>query len=173
MGADSMVDFDSIQGTIEATDTLVHARSISAAFVEGSTWTTVSDGYGWNVTTDTNYAVTTITIPEGANNVIRIKVFAMSWVTEADGMELEFQGRGSQSDETFSAETISVTSKGSTTTGITSGDRVYWTFTASDDTDIDDLTAGDTVQIVVFHEAADGANCATNGVFQTVIIEYV
>ena len=52
-------------------------------------------------------------------------------------------------------------------------DVIYWTITASDDADIDDMIGADQIMIKVLHEAASGPSCQTDAVFTCVIIEYV
>jgi len=104
---------------------------------------------------------------------VQIRIKAVSIVLEADAMRLQIDGYGGASNEAEGTETIALANQASTSTNFGANDYIYWLLTASDDADIDDLTRGDTVQIKVQHDAAGGANCETDAVFQTLEIDYV
>jgi parallel beta-helix repeat protein len=108
-------------------------------------------------------ALAKIKLPLDLQKVVRIKVWGIAQVAEADGMQLQVASTGAGGDnEAWNAEAIAVASKTSTTLNFAVGDVVQWTFTSSDDADIGDLAAGDFLQWCCVYAAASGANCATD-----------
>jgi hypothetical protein len=117
--------------------------------------------------------VATFLLPLDVQQVVQFKVAANSIVTEADAMRLEIAAQGGGDNEAYNAEAIAVADKASTSTNFAAGDYIYWLITASDDVDVDDFVGGDHVQFKVLHEAAGGADAATDAVFESVTVEYV
>jgi len=156
----------------EGTDTML--LSISTPFVIGTTYNPTSgEIQGWNITLNTNYASTAITLPMYVQQVVRIKIYGAFWVADADKMTLQIEINGGTSDEAFNTENIAIATHLSTTSNFALNDIGYWTITASDDADIGHLLGGDSLQIIIFHEAASGANVETALCARDVIFEFV
>jgi hypothetical protein len=88
-------------------------------------------------------------------------------------MRVEISAQGGGDNEAYNAEAISVVDHPSTSTNFAANDYIYWIVDAGDDADVDDFVGGDHVQFKVLHEAAGGADAATDAVFESVTVEYV
>lgn len=144
-------------------------ESVKVPFVDGS----VADDRGWDIDGAAEYARAYAFLPTGLQEIIRIKIYAMSVVTEADAMRLEIAMNGAADNEAYNTEAISVVDKASTSSNFAANDIIYWIINSSDDSDIADLAGGDSLDIKVLHEAAGGDDCATDARFRTVEIQYV
>jgi hypothetical protein len=148
--------------------------SFSMPFIAGTTrLDTAGAAWGYEIDANAEYAVANQRIPDYVQQVVQLKIQANSIVVEADAMRLEIAGQGGGDNEAYNAETIAIADKASTSTNFAANDQIYWTLTASDDADIDDFVGGDLIAIKVLHEAAGGADCATDAVFVDVLVEYV
>ena len=127
---------------------------------------------GWQVNAATEWAITKGHVPDDYLTFVSLEIYGVTEVTEADEMRLELSMYGAASDEPFATETISVADKDSETTGMTLGDVVYWKFVLADDADFGDLTAGDSLQIKVIHEAAGGGSIDTQAIMRYCVLEY-
>lgn len=129
---------------------------------------------GWEIDANNEWAIALGVMPQGCQQSLRIKVWAVSLAATAAGvnMRLELVANAGRSGEAFNAEAIAVANHDSVETNLAINDIVHWIFDATDDVDIDDLVAGDEVEIKVKHEAADG-EAATDAVFRCATIEYV
>jgi hypothetical protein len=153
---------------------LTRFRSLTYPFTNGTTrLDTAGAGWGWEIDANAEYAAATFLLPLDVQQVIAFKVAANSIVLEADAMRVEIAAQGGGDNEAYNAEAIAVADKPSTSTNFAAGDYIYWLITATDDADVDDFVGGDHVQFKVLHEAAGGADCATDAVFESVTVEYV
>jgi len=118
-------------------------------------------------------AIAKRTLPLWVKQVVQIKVYAISLLTEADAMRLEILIDAGISNEAYNAEAIAVVNKASVTTNFAANDVIYWLLTAADDVDVDDLIGGDHCSIIVRHEVAGNGDCETDAVFGDVLFEYV
>lgn len=118
-------------------------------------------------------AIAKRTLPLWVKQVVQIKVYAISLLTEADAMRLEILIDAGISNEAYNAEAIAVVNKASATTNFAANDIIYWLLTAADDVDVDDLIGGDHCSIIVRHEIAGNGDCETDAVFGDVLFEYV
>lgn len=154
------------------TNTILHR--IGAPFIEGTTFLSTSGApQGWEIDANTEYAIAFIVMPANVYESFRINVYGYAIAADNEGMTLELQAYAGQSSQQFDAEAITIATWNSTTTAIAADDALYWSATASDDTDIDELAAGDIVQIKVLHEALSGGSIATDAVLTYVEIEYL
>jgi len=154
------------------TDTIL--ETLTATFVEGTAYnSTAGKAQGWQIDAGGEWATTAITLPESIQQIVRIKIYAVSMVVEAEEMNLELEAYGAASNETFTTETITIATWQSTTTNFSPLDIIYWTATASDDADIGHLLGGDSLQIKVLHEAAAAPDGQTEAIMRCVTIEYV
>jgi len=153
------------------TDTIL--PTITAPFVIGSTYNPITgEIQGWNITIGGDYASTAIVLPEEVHQVIRFKIYGASWIAELHNMTLQIEINGASSNEPFNTENIAIATLNSTTLNFAAHDVIYWTIDANDDADVDDLVGGDSLQIIIFHDAASGGACATNMAVRDIIIEY-
>jgi len=107
-------------------------------------------------------ALAKIKLPADLQQIVRIKVFGIAQVAEADGMQLLIAAGSGIDNEAWNAEAIAVASKTSSTLNFANLDVVQWVFTSADDSDIGDLAAGDFLQWCCYYAAASGGNCATD-----------
>ena len=124
--------------------------------------TTAANPMGIEVDAANEGALAKIKLPTDLQQVIRIKVWAISNITEADAMRLEVAAAAGGDNEAWNAETIAVADKPSTSTNFAVEDVIYWTFTSADDADIGDLGPGDLLQWCIYYETAGGADCETD-----------
>lgn len=154
--------------------TAIKLRSIIVPFIEGSVLLAAGvNGWGWDIDLGGEYALAVAYLPLAVHQTVFIRINAVAGVADVDAMRLQIDAYGGASDEALGTETIAIVDKASTTTNFADNDYIYWLLTTSDDADIDDFTGGDMIQILVQHEAAGGADCATHAVFQTAEILYV
>jgi len=146
--------------------------TIVLPFINGTTFLSSGNAWGWEIDADTEYAVVSGYLPIDVQQVIRIKIVAVSLVTETDGMRLEFTGYGGASNEPYNQATITAINETSVTLNFATDDYIHWTIDYNDDTDIVNLSGGDFVQFKVKHEAVGNGDCATDAVFLCAIIEY-
>jgi len=166
--------YNNASGPINDLGTGTILSTLILPFVDGTTFLS-ADGaaWGWEIDLATEYAIALGHLPEEVQGVVRVNVRAVSFVAEADAMRLEINGYGGAANEAFSQETIAVANKPSATTNFAANDYVVWTLTSADDADIGHLLGADSVMFKVLHEAAGGADCATDAVFLCVEIQYV
>lgn len=140
--------------------------TMRAAFVKElgtATWIVAAgSAMGIDIDAADEGAVVKIKLPLDLQQVVRIRVFGIAQVAEADGMQLLIAAGAGIDNETWNAEAIAVASKTSSTLNFANLDVIQWVFTSADDSDIGDLSAGDFLQWCCYYAAASGANCATD-----------
>jgi parallel beta-helix repeat protein len=137
-----------------------------APFVDGSD----PQDSGYLVDANTEYARSYLRLPDKVHQVVRMKVYARSVILEADKMRAEFVVYGGADNEAYNTHNGSVANHRSTSSNFAADDVIYWTLTTAG---VLALLGGDSIEIKVLHEAAGNGDCATNGYFRTVEIEYV
>lgn len=142
---------------------------MTVPFINGS----VYDDRGYDIDLGGEYAATFFQLPDDYQELIDLRIWAYSVVAEADAMRLEIVANGGASNEPYNTEGISVVDKASETTNFAADDIIYWELTSSDDADLGHLAAGDSVELKVLHEAAGGADCATDARFRFIELRYV
>ena len=128
---------------------------------------------GWEIDAAGEWAIALGQLPLKLRRVVRIKIWAVSNVLEADHMRLEININAGASNEPYTTEAIAVANKPSETSNFAVNDVIYWEIDPSDDPDIGDLAGGDSLGIKVLHEAAGDGDIATDAVLRCVEIEYV
>jgi hypothetical protein len=148
--------------------------AFSMPFVAGTTrLDTAGAAWGYEIDANAEYAVANARVPDHVQQVVQWRIQANSLVLEADAMRLEIVGQGGGDNEAYNAEAVAVADKPSVSTNFVAGDQIYWLITNSDDADVDDFVGGDLLAVKVLHEAAGGADCATDAVFINVTVDYV
>jgi parallel beta-helix repeat protein len=125
---------------------------------------------GYLIDADTEYARAWLRLPDKVAQVVRMKVYARSVVTEADKMRAEFVVYGAADNENYQTHNGSIANHPSSSSNFAADDVIYWTLTTAG---VLALLGGDSVEVKVIHEAAGNGDCATDGYFRTVEIEYV
>lgn len=152
------------------TDTKMSTMTLS--FIEGTTLLS-SAPFGWEIDAGSEYSLALGALPLEAQQVVRWKIFATSVVTETHNMTLQILGYGGADNQPYSTETVSIGTLNSTSLNFAANDVIFWTVTATDDIDLEEMFGGDQIMIQVLHEAASGGACETDAIFTCVIIEYV
>jgi len=129
--------------------------------------TTAAAPMGIDIDAADEGALAKIKLPSDLQQVVRIKVFGIAQVAEADHMVLTVAaGAGVDTvatpHEAWNAEAIAVAAKPSTTVNFANLDVIQWVFTPADDADIGHLTADDFLQWCCYYNAIVGADCATD-----------
>ena len=148
----------------EGTDTKL--ASITVSFCDG----TEPLDSGFLIDLAAEYARAFAFLNIEVTQVVRIKVYARSVVAEVHEMELEMVIYGGADNQAYTTHNGSVAQLDSTSVNFGADDIIYWTITEAG---VLALLGGDSMEIKVLHEAAEGDNCATNAYFRTVTIEYV
>ena len=149
---------------------------VHLSFVDG-TESITADGApkGWRIDAATEFAVAYGVMPPECQRSVRMKVWAVGLAAPGAGNEmlLNFVANAGQPDEAYSAEAISVAGKANNETAFAINDVVSWTITSADDADVDDLLAGDCIEVKVIYNAAVAPDIATNALLRCVEIQYV
>ena len=153
--------------------TNTNLATLTLPFVDGTQMLNAAAPFGWEIDDATEYAMALGAFPLEVQQVVRWKIWATTVILEADAMRLEIEGYGGASNEAYTTETVAVADHPSETTNFAANDVIYWLLDATDDADIDDMIGGDQIMIKILHEAAGGADCATDAIFTCVGIEYV
>jgi parallel beta-helix repeat protein len=109
-------------------------------------------------------------LPDKVHQVVRIKIYAVSRVAEADHMRLEVIIYGGADNEPYNTHNGSIANHPSTSVNFAVDDVIFWTVTTAGALA---LKGGDSVNIQAVGEVAGGADCATDAYFRTAEIEYV
>lgn len=118
-------------------------------------------------------AYTHVFLPTEVNRVLKIKVYAITNVTDADKMRVEFLFNGGASGEAYNRDVIYTASFASYTSNFAIGNVVYWVITPAQDADVNDLRGGDLFSAKMAGVTNSTADCATDAFFSTIVIEYV
>jgi len=141
-------------------------------FMEGTTMLTAMPT-GWEIDLAAEYAATAFNLPKDLQAILQIKVFATSIVAEADAMHAEFVINAATDNEAYNTHSVNLTDFNSYSTNFGVNDNIEWRITDGDSATIASFAAGDTVLFQVLHEAAGGADCATDAAFHNVQIKYI
>jgi len=135
-------------------------------FVDGS----VADDRGWDIDLAAEYARAYFRLPTDVMQVVRMKIYAYTVVTEADKMRLEIIVNGGADNEAYNTHAYAGANVASASSNFAADDIIHWLIT---DAAVLALVGGDSVEVKVLHEVAGGADCETDARFRTVEIEYV
>lgn len=126
---------------------------------------------GYLIDADTELARAFLFLPaDGEVQQVRfLKIYARGLTTETDGMRLEINVNGGADNQVYTTHATAAPNSPSTSTNIAADDVIYWTLNSAQ---ILALSAGDSIEVKVLHEAAGGADVETNAYFRTVEIGY-
>lgn len=127
-------------------------------------------GGGFRIVAAGQYAWTALRLPDKVHQVVRMKIYAMSEVAEADHMRLELVIFGAADNEAHNTHDGSIANHPSTSVNFAAQDVIFWTVTTAG---VLALLGGDSVVVRALHEVAGNGDCATEASFRTVEIEYV
>jgi len=139
--------------------------SVVVPFVDG----TDPQDSGFLLDADTELARAYLFLPDEVQQVRYLKIYARSVVAEADKMRLEIIVNGGADNEAYTTHQTLAPNTPSTSANFAADDVIYWTLNSAQ---ILALSAGDSIEIKVLHEAAGNGDCATNAYFRTVEIGY-
>jgi len=139
--------------------------SVVVPFVDGTE--PLDSGYLINDATDLARAF--LFLPDEVQQVRYLKIYARGLTTEADAMRLEINVNGAADNQVYTTHQTLAPNTPSTSTNIAADDIIYWTL---DSAQILALSAGDSIEVKVLHEAAGGADVETNAYFRTVEVGY-
>jgi hypothetical protein len=162
-------------GTLVDAGTDTKLASVIVPFVTGTEMVSADAApKGWRVDAAGEFALAFGVMPKACLQSVRIRVHAIGLAAPGagNGMMLQVTADACQPDEAWNAEDVNVT-KASDTLGFAINDGVVWTLTATDDPDVDDLVAGDQIEVKVIYAAAAAPHIATNALLRCVEIEYV
>lgn len=141
-------------------------------FVEGTTMLSTMPT-GWEIDLAAEYAATAFNLPKDLQAILQIVVYATSIVLEADAMHAEFVINAATDNEAYNTHSVNLADFNSYTTNFAANDNIEWRITDSDSATIGSFAAGDTVLFQVLHEAAGGADCATDAAFHNIHVKYI
>lgn len=156
--------------------------NVTGQFLDGGTDTQLavyavpfSDGSdpqdsGYEIDANTEMARAWFRLPPEVQQVVRMNVYARSVVTEAHEMELEMVVNGGADNEAYTTHSGSIAALDSISVNFAADDIIFWRNTEAGTLA---LVGGDSVEVKVLHEVAEGDNCQTDAFFRTVEIEYV
>jgi len=139
--------------------------SVVVPFVDG----TDPQDSGFLIDLDTELARAFLFLPDEVQQVRFLKIYARSGATEADKMRLEINVNGGADNEAYTTHQTLAPNTASTSGNFAANDVIYWTLASAN---ILALSAGDSIEVKVLHEAAGGVDCATNAYIRTVEIGY-
>jgi hypothetical protein len=146
------------------TDTqLLH---VTVPFVDG----TDPQDSGWLVNATTEYTRAFAMLPVEVQQVVRMKVYGRSAVTETHGMLADFTIYGAADNEAYTTHDGSVASRVSTSLNFAADDVIYWTITSAG---VLALLGKDSVQVKAVYRGASSPNIDTQCYFRTVEVEYI
>lgn len=125
---------------------------------------------GYEIDANTEMARAWLRLPPEVQQIVRMKVYARSVVAETHEMELEMVILGGADNEPFGTHDGSIAQLDSASINFAADDIIFWINTEAGTLA---LVGGDSVEVKVLHEAAEGDNCETDAFFRTVEIEYV
>lgn len=129
-----------------------------------------SQDSGYEIDTVDEYARAWLRLPDEVQQVVWIRVYARSVVTETHEMELQMVVEGGADNEPYTTHTGSVAQLDSVSVNFAANDIIYWQNTEAGTLA---LLGGDSVEVKVIHEALEEDNCATDAFFRTVEIGYM
>ena len=141
-----------------------------AAFIVPFSDGTDPQDSGYEIDVAGEYARAWLRLPSHVNQVMKMKVYARSVVAEVHEMELEMVVKGGADNEGYGTHDGSIAQLDSASVNFAADDIIHWVNTEAG---VLALVGGDSVEVKVLHEAAEGDNCETDAFFRTVEIEYV
>jgi hypothetical protein len=147
-------------------------QKIVVPFIYGTAYETFG-GHGWDVDAAGEYAVAHISFPAGVHQPVRVRVHAVSIVTEADAMTAVLSYYGGGDNEAEATHTTYSGDFASATENFAAGDNIKWEWTKNEyTTDGWLLHEGDSAYIKMVGRVLSGGNCATDARFRTVEIDF-
>jgi len=124
---------------------------------------------GYLIDADTELARAFLFLPDEVQQVRFLRIYARAVGASATTMALEINVNGGADNEAYTTHATAAPNTPSTSSNFAANDIIYWTLTSAD---ILALSAGDSVEVKVLHEAANAGGVATNAYIRTVEIGY-
>jgi len=139
--------------------------SVVVPFVDG----TDPQDSGFLINAGGDIARAFLFLPDEVQQVRYIKIYARSVVLEADKMRLEINVNGGADNQAYTTHATAAPNTPSTSANFAADDVIYWTLTSAQ---ILALSAGDSIEVKVLHEAVGNGDIDTQAYFRTVEIGY-
>ena len=123
---------------------------------------------GWLTDAEGEYNTLFVHLPSTVYQIAYIEVWGIAKTTETHGMQLGVTVRGGADNEGYATHTVNFLNVTSTSTNFATDDIIYWTCTSG----LNVITGGDSVIIRSQYAIANGDNCATNCLIQSVVVYY-
>jgi len=124
---------------------------------------------GYLIDGDTDLARAFLFLPDEVQQVRFLKTYARTVVASVPTMALEINVNGGADNEAYTTHQTLALNTPSTSSSFAANDIIYWTLTS---VNILALSAGDSVEVKVLHEAANAGGITTNAYIRTVEIGY-
>lgn len=124
---------------------------------------------GYLIDTIADTARAYLILPLEVQVVIKLKIYARAVDASGTTMALEIKVNGGASNEAYTTHATAAPNTPSITSNFAANDVIYWELTSAQ---IVALLGGDSIQVVVLHEAANAGGVVTNAYLRTVEIEY-
>ncbi|GAI36220.1 unnamed protein product, partial [marine sediment metagenome] len=124
---------------------------------------------GYLIDDATDLARAFLFLPEEVQQVRFLKIYGRAVGASATTMALEINVNGGADNEAYTTHQTLAPDTPSTSSNFDANDVIYWTLTSAN---ILALSAGDSVEVKVLHEAANGGGIETNAYIRTVEIGY-
>lgn len=108
-----------------------------------------------------------------SKKLYRIKIWGIAQADPGagNGMMLNIAAYGSKENEAYNTEAVT-SSKVSSTDDVPIGNRIMWSFTSSDDADLDDIMQDEGIQLKAYYSTSSGSDIATDVCLQYAVFEY-
>jgi len=154
-----------IDPAIEAAGNSTFGRSFVVPFVDG----TDPQDSGFLIDADTEFARAFLFLPDEVQQVRFLKIYGRAVAASATTMALEINVNGGADNEAYTTHATAAPNTPSTSSNFAANDVIYWTLTSAN---ILALSAGDSVEVKVLHEAANAGGIETNAYIRVVEIGY-
>jgi parallel beta-helix repeat protein len=140
-------------------------NSVIVPFSDG----TDAQDSGYLIDLNADTARAWLILPLEVQVVMKLKIYARAVDASGTTMALEINVNGGASDEAFTTHATAAPDTPTTTSNFAADDVIFWELSSAE---IVALNAGDSIQVVVLHEAANGGGIETDAYIRTVEIEY-
>ncbi|MBA7616092.1 hypothetical protein ES703_23383 [subsurface metagenome] len=140
-------------------------NSIAVPFSDGSE----PQDSGYLVDGDGDIARAYLSLPQEVQVVMKLKIYARAVDESGTTMALEINVNGGASNEAYNTHATAAPNTPTTTSNFAANDVIFWELSSAQ---IVALLGGDSIEVKVLHEAANGGGIATNAYLRAVEIEY-
>lgn len=129
---------------------------------------------GYRLNNSDCWVLAGVQLPRDLVEIVRIRVTAVALnLSGGQAMEVDLEANAAEADEPYNTEAVAVANKDSEETGYAANDIITWVFDSSDDADIADMTAKDSLEFLLLFTIASGDDNDTWCLIHSIQIEYV